>query len=243
MRTTVVATLVLAVLGSAACRDSTAVEERLVTVRFSTESAASAGGEALVVAGANGTLRVDDIRFLVSGLAMERAGGSCIAGEDGCGRFGGGPWLVDLPLGGSAVALATDVVARGTYTVLGVEVENLIGDDAAERDAIQRVLVQLRQAYPDAPREASMVVRGTFTPVDSSSTQPFTVYFDAEAMVEMELVPPLTVPGAATLAVRVDPSPWFRNGEEVLDLAALNGRTLELAAGIEQGFIGAGIDD
>jgi hypothetical protein len=240
MRKMVVATLVLAALGSAACRDSTGVEDRLVTVRFSTDR--SGAPDTLVLAGTNGTLRIDDLRFLVSGLRLERAEGSCTAGDDGCKRFGGGPFLVDLPLGGNAVALATGLVARGTYTVLGVEVEDLIGDDAAERDAIQRVVVQLRQAYPDAPREASMVVRGSFTPVGSSTTQPFTVYFDAEASVEMELVPSLPVPGATTLTVLVDPALWFRSGDEVLDLAARNGQTLELTE-IEQGFTGVGIED
>lgn len=198
--------------------------------------------DALTITGTNGTLRIEDIRLIVSELELEQAQGSCLGeddGDDGCEEFESGPFLVDLPLAGEAVTLATDQIAAGTYDELDFEVENLESDDdhdASERQAIQALLAQLRGVYPGFPSRASMVAHGTFTPAGSTAAQPFTVYFDAEIEVEMDLSPPVTVPGTTSLTVEVNPALWFRDGAQVVNLAALDGRTIEFHSQLRDGM-------
>lgn len=233
---------VLLLLG-AGCESLTGSEEgERVAVRFATSPAARSATTAdeLVISGSNGTLSIGDIRFIVSEFELKRAEDFCVGEEDDddCEEIEGGPFLVDLPLGSGAVTLTTDQVPAGTYTELEFEVENLDedeDDDAREQQLIQSLYAQIRSTYPNFPREASMVVRGTFTPTGGSA-QPFVVYFDAEIEIEKDLNPPLTVPGSAVLTVNVNPALWFRRGTQVLNLAALNGRRIEFEAEIDDGF-------
>lgn len=244
------------------CSDSTGSDDGRVMLRFATRTGASAsvspaggasfdhtGTDALTLTGSNGTLRIQDIRLIVSEFELEQQEGSCTGTEDGdddCEEFEAGPFLVDLPLSGGAVTLGSDEVPAGTYTELEFEVEDLDADsddDSAERQAIQNIFTQIRQAYPAFPSGASMVVHGTFTPSGSSTAQPFTVYFDAEIEVELDLVPPITIPGTQTLTVNVDPANWFRSGTQVINLAQWNGQTRGFEAEIEQGFEDVEDDD
>ena len=249
----------LLALALAACDGSaTGADGGRVAVRFATSSAARAAlapsgapgprfshagtSDVLEIAGTNGTLRIEDIRLIVSELELEAADGSCVGeddGDDGCEEFESGPFLVDLPLAGGAVTLATDQIAPGTYDELEFEVEDLEADDdddAGERQAIQSLLAALRGVYPGFPSRAEMVAHGTFTPAGSATPQPFTVYFDAEIEVEMELSPPVTVPGATALVVVVDPALWFTEGARVVNLAALDGRMIEFHSQLRDGI-------
>ncbi|HEU4457070.1 MAG TPA: hypothetical protein VFR81_28635 [Longimicrobium sp.] len=250
------ATLLLAL---AACDGSTTgADGGSVAVRFATSpaaraslapSAAAAPGfshagtsDVLAITGSNGTLRIEDIRLIVSELELEQAEGSCAGEDDGgddCEEFESGPFLVDLPLSGGAVTLATDRIAPGSYDELDFEVENLESDDdddTGERQAIQALLAQLRGVYPGFPSRASMVAHGTFTPAGSTTAQPFTVYFNAEIEVEMDLSPPVTVPGTTALTVEINPALWFRDGAQVVNLAALDGRTIEFHSQLRDGI-------
>lgn len=246
-------------LALAACDGSaTGADGGSVAVRFATSSAArgslapsdasgprfshAGASDVLAITGTNGTLRIEDVRLIVSELELEQVGGSCVGeddGDDDCEEFESGPFLVDLPLAGGAVTLATDQIAPGTYDELEFEVEDLESDDdddAGERQAIQSLLAQLRGVYPGFPSRASMVAHGTFTPAGSTAAQPFTVYFDAEIEVEMDLSPPVTVPGATALTVEVNPALWFRDGAQVVNLAALDGRTIEFHSQLRGGM-------
>lgn len=69
-----------------------------------------------------------------------------------------------------------------------------------------------------------MAAKGGFTPT-GESVQKFTVYFDAE--IEKELATALRVPEDAAVIVDLDPSTRFGQGTLVMNLAALDGRTLE----------------
>ena len=77
-----------------------------------------------------------------------------------------------------------------------------------------------------------MVVKGTF------NGTPFTTYFRSELEIEQQLATPLTVPGDNALQVMIDPTAWFRNGTQVLDLAALNGQLVNLGNGFMNGVRG-----
>jgi hypothetical protein len=244
---------------SAGCSELTGAKSQgRVAVRFSTETAAGSrslsGGasfalagsaaDELVVTGSNGTLRIDDLRMIVSEFELERASGSCAAlrgegrdddeddddeGEE-CDEFESGPFLLDLALGGGATTVATDAVPEGNYSAVKFEVEDLEvddDDDAKEQRSFQDILGTLRQSYPAFPPRASMVVHGSFTPTGGTA-QPFTVYLRAELEIERELVPPLSVPGDNALTVTVDPATWFTSSGRVVNLAALDGRTVEM---------------
>ena len=67
-----------------------------------------------------------------------------------------------------------------------------------------------------------MVVHGT------QNGTPFTVYFRSKIKVEQAISPPLVVPGDQVLTVNLDPSMWFKVGNQVLNLSALNGRLVDL---------------
>lgn len=242
-------------LAAAGCDgDGTGAAGSRVAIRFAGAGSAGAAaslapgyshagtGDVLTLTGTNGTLRIEDVRMIVSELELEQSDGSCVAEEDGddhCEEFEAGPFLVDLPLAGGAVTITTDQVAPGTYDELEFEVEDLEAeddDDPAERQAIQSLLGQLRSVYPAFPAGASMVVHGTFTAAGSTTAQPFTVYFDAEIEVEMELQPPVTVPGVGSLTVHVDAAAWFKPGAQVVNLAALDGRTVEFHSQFRDGI-------
>lgn len=241
--------LALVPLAAAACDGSTGPNAReQVAIRFATAGGASlasgasfahAGSDALVLQ--DGTV-ITDVRLIVSEFELERAEGACLDGQDDddCEKFEALPSLLDLPLGGGAVTVATDLVPEGSYTALEFEVEDLDlddvedrddedADDAAKRQAIASIGTTLRGLYPQFPEAASMVVHGR-----SAAGTEFTVYFDAEIEVEVEFADPFTVPGATALTVNVDPAAWFQG----LSLPALNGRTVEFEfeAEFESGF-------
>lgn len=237
-----------------ACDNLTGNDDGTLAIRFATYSATrtpanvsfSSLADELVLTGTNGTLRIEDIRLIVSELELERTEGSC-AGEreddEDCEEFESGPFLVDLPLGTGAVTLAADQIPAGTYSELEFEVEDLDDDDdAPDSNRLQPILAQITTLYPNFPRSASMVVKGTFTPIGGSA-RPFIVYFDAEIEVEKDLIPPVTVPEASAITVHVNPDAWFRKGPQVVDLSQLNGRLVEFELEIESGFHDVEIDD
>ncbi len=231
----------------------------------------------LTVTGTNGTLVIQDIRFIVSRLKLEQSegmtctgssnsdddrggngsgNGSGNSGRNGgrsgeneterehdseCNEFEGGPFLVDLPLAG-LTSITTDNVPAGTYDAFSFRIRNVDDiedndnagdDDASERHNASAVLAEMRTFYPNFPANASMVVKGTF------NGKAFTTYFRSQLQIEQKLDTPLTVPGDKSLQVLIDPTAWFRNGTQVLDLASLNGRTVDLGSGFRKGVRGA----
>lgn len=233
-----------------ACGDSTGPDgDRRVVVRFNAGATASptaarvaSGGplfdhvpaaRAITLTGSNGTLVIQDIRLIVSEIELERAGGECAREQDNnCEDFEGGPFLVNL-LDGGAVDVVSASIPAGSYTELEFKVEDLEADDDhdnGERQALQSIVSQMRQAYPAFPSDASMVVHGTF------NGQPFTVYFAAEIEVEEEFAVPFRVPEDGAILVNLDPASWFRSGNQVTNLLALNGRTVEFEAEFERGI-------
>ncbi len=228
---------VLLAAGVAGCGEPTRNDRGRLAIRFAaiqprgssagpsaspapgTSAGFSVSMESLLVTGDNGTLRIEDVRMIVSGFELQRADGACVAERSGCDPFEGGPFLVDLPLAGGAVTVTRQEIPAGDYNRLAFGVER--------RDA-GGALDTLRSAYPGFPGNAGVVVRGSFAPAGGSA-RPFTVYVAAGARVERALEPPAEVPDADALTVVVDPARWFRRGGQVVDLAALDGRVVDVA--------------
>lgn len=249
--------LLVSLLAMAACSDSSGPEDELqveiaVAVRTSAETSGTAvpinGNGALVLTGTNGILTIQAVELLVAEFELKRLDHDDVACKldpgprSACRRFESAPFLMDLPLNGSPVVVATEGVPFGTYTELEFEVEDLEDDDddasPHDRQVILDLRTQLRALYTGISDETSMIVSGTFTP-NGGSSRSFTVFVDAEIEIEMQLNPPLVIGNGSdrTMTLVIDPARWFRRGGQVLDLSAFNGRVLEIEVEIEDGFV------
>jgi hypothetical protein len=244
----------------AACADSPTGQgsDARVQVRFGVQGGQApasralletSGSDPLVVAGTNGTLTITDIRLVVAEFELDgdddvnRCGQN--GGVDDCEDFNAGPMFVDLPLAGGPVSVGSGEVTAGVYDEVEFEVEDLDDDEEnpAEAARIAALRQQILAQFPDWPRDASMLVVGTFTPAGGSA-RPFRAFIEAEIEIELGLNPPLTVNEGATgsLDVTLDPQVIFKNGSSVLDLSSAGGR-FELEVEIESGFRGRGGSD
>lgn len=203
------------------------------------------GTDALTLTGANGTLRIDDLRMVVAEFELKgdddvNTCGQAPGAVDDCEDFNAGPMFIDLPLAGGAVPVGSGDVPPGTYAEVEFEVEDLDDDEenAAERARIEQLWQQIRGLFPDWPRDASLLVVGTFTPT-GGAPQPFRAFIEAEIEIETELSPRLVVGQGESRGVDVllDPAIIFRSGDNVLNLAQASGRD-ELEIRIENGFHG-----
>ena len=246
-----------ALLALSACGDNPFARsggEARVQVRFGVESGqapASAarfqtnGTDQLVISGANGTLRIDDLRLVVAEFELKGDDDVDTCGlqpgaADDCEDFDAGPLFVDLPLGGGTVPVATGDVPAGVYEEVEFEAEDLDDDEenAAERARIAQVRQQILALFPDWPPKASMLVVGSFTPAGGQPVS-FRTFVEAEIEIETELNPPLVVAEGESRSVEVllDPAALFLSGGNVLNLAQPAGR-LELEVRIRNGFRG-----
>jgi hypothetical protein len=242
----------------AACSDSPTGQgsDARVQVRFGVQGGQSSqallqtsGSDQLVVTGANGTLTIIDIRLVVAEFELDgdddvnRCGQN--GGVDDCEDFNAGPMFVDLPLTGGPIAVGSGDVTAGVYDEVEFEVEDLDDDeeDPAEAQRIAALRQQILAQFPEWPRDASMLVVGSFTPAGGAA-RPFRAFVEAEIEIELGLNPPLTVGEGSTgsLDVTLDPQTIFKNGSNVLDLSSAGGR-FELEVEIENGFRGRGSDD
>ena len=205
------------------------------------------GDGPLVVAGANGTLSITDVRLVVAEFEVDgdddvnRCGTT--GGGDDCEDFNAGPMFVDLPLTGGVVQVSTGDIPAGVYREVEFEIEDLDDDeeDPAERARIAALWQQIRAQFTDWPRDASMLVTGTFTPAGGGAPRAFRVFFEAEIEIEVGLNPPLTVTeGSADrqVSILLDVPAIFRTGGNVVDLSAMNGQLVEYESRLRTGFRG-----
>ena len=261
-------TIVLAAGALAACDDATGpAGTGTLAISFATVPTAPAGAglaalrapgsepaPAIVVAGSNGTLTLDEIWVILSEFELEGDLDACdgydgdddLDGEledDDCEEFESPPMLVRIPTDGTDLTVMTGAVPFGSYTELEWEVEDTEldedGEDAQELADV-RADIDARFGPGVWPAEASMAVVGSFLPAGASQATAFTTFFDAEIEVELDLVPPLTVheDGASReLVIVLSPGLWFRTtGGNVLDLAQLSGQVVELEGEFENGI-------
>ena len=210
----------------------------------------TSGDGHLVITGANGTLRIDDLRLVVAEFEVDGDDDVNPCGQqpgavDDCEDFDAGPMFVDLPLTGGPVAVGSGNLPAGVYEEVEFEVEDLDDDeeDAAERTRIEQLRQQILAQFPDWPRDASILVIGSFTPTGGAPVN-FRAFVEAEIEIETELSPRLVVGEGESRGVDVllDPAAIFRSGANVLNLAQPSGRN-ELEIRIENGFSGRGSDD
>lgn len=208
------------------------------------------GADQLVITGGNGTLRIDDLRMVVAEFEVDgdddvNPCGRQPGAVDDCEDFQAGPMFIDLPLTGGAVPVGSGNLPAGVYDEVEFEVEDLDDDEenAAERARIEQLRQQILAQFPDWPRDASLLVVGSFTPTGGGPVS-FRAFVEAEIEIETELSPPLVVGGgeARSVDVLLDPAAIFRSGANVLNLSQPTGR-LELETRIRGGFRGRGSED
>lgn len=210
--------------------------------------------DSLVVDGSNGTLQIDDIRFVIEEFKLEPT--EADEEEDTLDteseEFEAGPFWVDLPLGVDSLSLATSQIQTGIYKELEFNVEDLNLDEEDDEDNEgQRALADsIRVEYPDWPDEASMVLTGSFTPSDGNR-QSFKVFANAEIEVEREFEPPLEVTEdniQEVLSVNINPTKWFlRSDGTVIDLSGYDWdqtqELLEFESEFEEGVEEVEVDE
>ena len=236
-------------------------------------SASTAAASAIAISGSNGTLTIDDIRFVVAEFELERADADDACGgargalvarddddddeEDGhddedddgddCEEFETPPQFVRLSLDGEAVPSVVQPVPPGLYEELEFEIEDLDLDDGDDDGfEIEQLYQAILAEVPDWPEDASLLVAGSFTPTEGSPTG-FRVFFEAEIEIEIEFPPPgldLTGDADPRVTVIVDPALWFgRPDGTVLDLSQFDGHLVEFEFEMEHGFPEIELDD
>ena len=248
-------TAMLAAFSLVACGDddpSGSTEPGEVALRFTAAAGAAAApmaaGQSLssrpvTIVGTNGSLVIEEIRVIVAELELDSDDDATNCEQDesdsdsACPDFRAEPVFIDLPLDGGAVTVATEQIPNGTYDELEFEVEDIdLDEEDEEAGAVAAVRAQVLAAFPEWPEEATMVVRGTFTPVGQAA-RPFTAFFDAEIKVELDLVPPVTISdgvGDASITVQLFPQEWFRNPDgSVVDVSEWDFETTGDAADFE----------
>lgn len=196
-----------------------------VNVGFGSTSSSTAStntlakaSDPLVVTGGNDTLKIEDIRFIVSELKLD---GDADSAEFETEK----PVLTDLPLASSeVVSVAQGRVPPGVYNEFEFEVEDASLDDDENEEGLQQLRDDIDAAgFTNWPNEASMVVVGTFRS-DGGEPQSFETYFDAEIEVEIEMEGRSFEVGgddpARQLTVNLSPSRWFVSNGTPLDLSA-----------------------
>jgi len=263
-------------LAAAAC-DSTGPggNGSKVAIRFGTGSASAARADLsvandLTLTGTNGTLVIQDVRFIVEDMKLKSSDTNSACSDDNqhedddnlmvasdrgsngnddndreedddC-EVHGGPFIVTLNLNGGSTTVSTANVPAGTYDAFRFRIDDLTGehdDEADDSTNAANVLDQMRTVYPNFPARASMVVKGT------QNGQPFTVYFRSKLKIRDAISPPLVVPTDNVLSVNIDPTLWFKNGGQVLNLLALNGKLVDFGEGFRGAMRGShrGDDD
>lgn len=200
--------------------DGSDVEVSFTSTSASTTSSTplAKANDTLVVEGTNGTLKIADVRFVVSEVELE--------GETDSTEFESEkPAFVDVPLNSTdVVSVASDRVPPGTYNEFEFEVGDADLDEGEDERDIQQLRSDIEDAgFGDWPNEASLVAVGSFTPTEGEP-RPFTTYFDAEIEVELEMEGrPFEVgtsDPARELTVSLSPSRWFVSDGDPMDLSA-----------------------
>ena len=197
-----------------------------------TNALAKANSDALSLSGSNGTLEIHDLHLIVDKAKLgqdaedQDADGTEVEVER---EVVEQPCFLDLPLQGSEGSPVTaGDMPEGTYNELGFEVDDLDDDDGRARELLSDI--RSGDEFPNWPKDASMVVVGTFASTGGAPTF-FTTYFEAEIEVERELRPSLEVTGegfSRELIVRLDPAQWFeRPNATLMDRSQSDNNTVE----------------
>ncbi|WP_445664538.1 hypothetical protein [Fodinibius sp. AD559] len=210
----------------------------------------SSSHDSLLIEGTNGTLKIEDIRFIVAEFELDPSEADDDSTE--LEEFESQPFFVDLPLGEETLSLANSQIQAGLYEELEFEVENLDfeNEEQGEDEEHQALADSIRSKFPDWPAKASMIITGTFTPTDGAP-QSFKVFVDAEIEIERAFNPPLEVTEdniEQMVSVRINPTTWFEQSDgSVMDLTQYDWdehqQLLEFEAEFENGVEEIEVDD
>lgn len=212
--------------------------------------------DSLAVDGSNGSLQIDDIRFIVEKFKFEFEDDGCEGANAGegpdCEEFEAEPFFVDLPLDDDILSLANDEIRTGLYKKIEFEVKDLDfeNEEEGEDEEHQALADSIRPEFPEWPDEASMVLIGTFTP-NAGDPQSFKVFTKAEIEIEHEFEPPLEVTDdnmQKVVSVRINPARWLLQADgNVLDLTQYdwdrNQELLEFSAKFKDGVEEIKVDE
>lgn len=200
---------VLAVVGLAACSDSSGPASAGKTVAF--QLATRQAGAAPAIRGAgllagtetiglgSDTIVLSSVQVVLRRIELNRVNGSAcdsLTTDDSCEELKAGPVLLDLPLGAGAARTFSVAIDTGSYDKLEFKVH------APESSNDAAFIAQ----YPDF-EGVSIRATGTW------NGTPFTYTSDLDVEQEINLVPPITVTDAAgaNLTLFVDLGTWFAN--------------------------------
>jgi hypothetical protein len=209
----------------------------------------SSSHDSLLIERTNGTLQIDDIRFIVAEFELDPSDADDDSTE--LEEFESDPFFIDLPLGKETLSLANNQIQAGFYEELEFEVEDLDFDEEEGEDEEHLALVDsIRSEFSDWPEEASMVLIGTFTP-DDGDPHSFKVFAEAEIEIEREFNPPLEVTEdniQQVVSVRINPTKWFEQSDgSVTDLSQYDWdehqQLLEFEAEFENGVEEIEVDE
>lgn len=209
--------------------------------------ATSAAADALLITGRNGTLSLTRIALIVDRLELEGHGAACEDDrpdreergdnededddeDEDHGReceFRMNDFLLELPVDGSELTVADDLIPVGIYDQLEFRIDNFKHHFDHDNDRVISMLeADLRSRFPDWPQQASVLIEGSFQPVGGGAARPFRAFMDTELKVEIDLVPPLEVGESGpnrVVTIQLQPDLWFRRIDgNVVDLSAFD---------------------
>ncbi len=253
----------LAGLMLTACTSNSGDDMTSVSLQFNTltnsnpkiAAKSSLNNDTLRIEGSNGTLIIDDIRFIVEDFELERSSGECegLPDEDDCEEFEADPFFVDLPLTADSISLGNSLIEPGLYVELEFETDDLDvseEEDPVEQQQKQDLINAVRAVYSDWPTSASMVITGSFVSSQGDTTQ-FKTYAEAEIEIELEFNPPLEITENSVsklIKLNINPVDWFlRADNTVIDLSQYDYETtqelLEFELEIENSFKSLEVED
>ena len=210
-----------AMMGVAACADSTGPGSPPVSLSFSTKSLVSTGAVSLLdaaaydvtVTGGGNTLVITRVQMVFKEIELKRSDADLCPDDaasetDACEELMLGPVLVELPLTTGVVTAASLSIPAGTYRELELKLHKP-GNDARDQ--------AFRSANPTFA-DTTIRVQGTY----NGRAFVFTSRVDEE--MELEFNPPLTLgETGGNVTVQIDVAAWFRSfSGAVIDPATAN---------------------
>lgn len=210
-----------AIIGAAACGDSTGPGGRPVSLSFATKSLVSSGTMSLsdaaafdvTVTGGGNTLVITRVQMVFKEIELKRSDADLCPDDvsndsDACEELVLGPVLVDLPLTTGVMTAASVSIPAGTYRELELQLHRP-GNDARDQ--------AFRTANPTFA-DTTIRVQGTY----NGRAFVFTSRLDEE--MELEFNPPLTIgETGGNVTVQIDVAAWFRSfSGAVIDPATAN---------------------
>lgn len=210
-----------AIMGAAACADSTGPGKPPVSLSFSTKSLISSGALSLAdaaafdvtVTGGGNTLVITRVQLVFKEVELKRSNADLCPDDassdsDACEELMLGPVLVELPLTTGVLTPASVSIPAGTYRELELKLHKP-GNDARD---------QAFKAANPTFADTTIRVQGTY----NGRAFVFTSRVNEE--MELEFSPPLTIgETGGNVTVQIDVAAWFRSlSGAVIDPATAN---------------------